>query len=587
MKLIEALNILKAPFPDGMTPWNVALVCGFTPAHLETFLAAQLRSLAAERRPVIQSGLYGDCVGNLERLATAPPDAAAVVLEWPDLDQRLGLRHLGGWTVKSSGDILQTVRARLLRLSDAVLRLAAAAPVVLCGPTLPIPPVGYSPVGQAGAFDLALRESLAAFAARVASMPGVRIVNPQLLDELSPHRDRLDVRTELSSGFPYRLAHASAVAQLLAPLLSPPSPKKGLITDLDDTVWRGILGEVGPDGVTWDLDHHSQIHGLYQQLLDSLADAGVLIAVASKNDPSVVKQAFDRADLILSRERVYPVESGWGPKSQAVARILQKWNIGGDSVVFVDDSPMELAEVRASHGDVECVLFPRDDEQAAYELLKHLRGLFGKSAVTAEDGLRLESLRSSAEIFGSNPNGNTSPDQFLEQAEAEITVDFRKDQEDPRALELINKTNQFNLNGRRFSDREWAAHLSAVDTFLLVVSYKDKFGPLGKIAVLTGRRDGAKLAVQQWVMSCRAFSRRIEHQCLAILFESFAVEEISFDFQATPRNGPLRDFITELTGTPPLTECRIGRSLFQASCPPLHHQIKGFAPWLMPTHEIA
>ncbi len=340
--------------------------------------------------------------------------------------------------------------------------------------------------------------------------------------------------------------------------------------------------------MTWDLDHRSQIHGLYQQLLDSLADAGVLIAIASKNDPSMVSQAFDRADLILTKERVYPVETGWGPKSQAVARILQKWNISGDAVVFVDDSPMELAEVRASHGDVECVLFPRDDEQAAYELLKYLRGLFGKLTVTTEDSLRLESLRSSAEIFGSDSIGRSpAPEEFLQQALAEITVDFGKDQEGPRALELINKTNQFNLNGRRFSDREWVAHVSAPDTFLIVVSYKDKFGPLGKIAVLTGRRNGANLALQQWVMSCRAFSRRIEHQCLAILFESFAVEEILLDFQATPRNGPLRNFITELTGAPPLPECRIRRSFFQANCPPLHHQVKGFAPWLTPTHEIA
>jgi len=433
--------------------------------------------------------------------------------------------------------------------------------------------VDYSPVRQAGAFDLALRESLAAFAARVASILGVRIVNSQLLDELSPHRDRLDVRTDLSSGFPYRLAHASAVAELLAPLLWPPASKKGLITDLDDTLWRGILGEVGPDGITWDLDHHSQIHGLYQQLLDSLADAGVLIAVASKNEPSMVNRAFDRADLILGKERVYPVESGWGPKSQAVARILQKWNISGDAVVFVDDSPMELAEVRASHRDVECVLFPRDDDQAAYELLKHLRGFFGKTTVTAEDSLRLESLRRSAEIFGSSPDGSTSPDQFLEQALAELTVDFRKDQQDPRALELINKTNQFNLNGRRFSDREWAAHLSAPDTFLIVVSYKDKFGPLGKIAVLTGRQDGPFITLQHWVMSCRAFSRRIEHRCLGLLFEDLAAAQVCLDFQATPRNGPLRNFLADLLGHDPQPGFLLACETFRSRCPPLHHQV--------------
>ena len=116
-------------------------------------------------------------------------------------------------------------------------------------------------------------------------LPNVRIVNPQRLDALSPPAERLDVKAELMSGFPYRTAHASVVAELLAEPLKPVMPKKGLITDLDDTLWRGILGEVGAHGVTWDLDHYSHMHGLYQQLLNSLAEAGVLIGVASKNDP--------------------------------------------------------------------------------------------------------------------------------------------------------------------------------------------------------------------------------------------------------------------------------------------------------------
>ena len=103
MKLIEALNILKSPCGAGMAPWNVALVCGFTPAHLETFLAAHLRLLAVERRPLISSGFTGIVWATWSGSFVSPPDAAAMVLEWPDLDPRLGLRHLGGWTIKQLG----------------------------------------------------------------------------------------------------------------------------------------------------------------------------------------------------------------------------------------------------------------------------------------------------------------------------------------------------------------------------------------------------------------------------------------------------------------------------------------------------
>src|SRR4029077_61081 len=105
---------------------------------------------------------------------------------------------------------------------------------------------------------------------------------------------------------------------------------------------------------------------LYQQMLVALSEAGVLIAVASKNDPEAVEEAFQRQDLILPRDRIYPMEIHWGPKSESVGRILRAWNVAADAVVFVDDSPMELAEVKATHPEIGALVFPAHDEQAAY-----------------------------------------------------------------------------------------------------------------------------------------------------------------------------------------------------------------------------
>ncbi len=145
---------------------------------------------------------------------------------------------------------------------------------------------------------------------------------------------------------------------------------------------------------------------------------------------------------------------------------------------------------------------------------------------------------------------------------------------DPRALELINKTNQFNLNGRRFTESEWQAHLRRPGAFLYVVAYKDKFGPLGKIAVIAGRRDGGLLLVDTWVMSCRAFSRRIEHQCVRLLFDQFPVEEIAFDYRPTGRNGPCYEFFAALLGNAPADGPRLPKDRFASQCPPLFHQVK-------------
>jgi FkbH-like protein len=533
-----------------------------------------LHLLLPDYQVTVATGLYGDCLGSLERAHHAACDAITVLLEWADFDPRLGIRRLGGWSPRCLDDILETVRAQTDRLQQAIARAASIARLALCLPTLPLPPVSYKPGWEAGFFELELRESLSAFACRLVQIPNVRVVNPQRLDALSPLAERLDVKAELMSGFPYRTGHASVVAELLTQLLKPASPKKGLITDLDDTLWRGLLGEVGVDGVTWDLDHFSHVHGLYQQLLNSLAEAGVLIGVASKNDPAQAAEALQRHDLLVARHRLFPVKAHWRRKSESVGEILQTWNIGADSVVFVDDSPMELAEVKAAYPAIDGLTFPVENDQACYALLEQLRDLFGKARISEEDSIRLESIRSAATRALDRTGQEGAPDDFLAQADAEITLSFGKEPPDPRALELINKTNQFNLNGRRYTESAWQAFLRDSETFLMVAAYKDKYGPLGKIAVLGGRCQGSTVFLDAWVMSCRAFTRCVEHRCLEVVFDRFGAQEVVLDFKPTERNQPLQEFLSQLQAVANGQPLRLTREAFRKQCPLLFHKVK-------------
>jgi FkbH-like protein len=351
---------------------------------------------------------------------------------------------------------------------------------------------------------------------------------------------------------------------MFARLTSDLPPKKGLITDLDDTFWKGIVGEVGVGGISWTLDRGAQIHGLYQQLLTALAGAGVLIGAASKNDPAVVEAAFARTDLILTKDDLFPIEASWEPKSRSVARILRAWNISADSVVFVDDSAMELAEVATAHPGIECLQFPTHDWQAAYHLLEQLRDRFGKSRLLDEDLLRAQSLRRSA--GDASPSPLPSYERFLDDAKPEISVEYCDSAVDPRALELINKTNQFNLNGKRQTQASLLRHLQNPGSFMMVASYKDKYGPLGKIAALCGTCLADAVHIDTWVMSCRAFSRRIEYWCMQELFEHFAADQVTFDFQPTERNSPLREFLANVLGESPSPGCKLARADFQARC---------------------
>jgi FkbH-like protein len=575
MNLIEALEISRKPVAQDAKLMCVFLGCGFTPLHLQNFLSAHLRQLFPENRIEIKTGLFGDLAGSVERLDAKGLDGLAVALEWPDLDSRLGIRELGGWQVSEVHEIASSVDLQLSRLQRALKTAARSVPVVVSLPTIPLPPLFYTPPNINSAEKTKLLLALAKFAAALSEEPGTRVLDSQALDSVSPPATRFDIKSEILSGFPYKLPHASTLAQSMALLLQSRGPKKGLITDLDDTLWSGILGEVGIEGVNWSLEHHSHIHGLYQQFLSSLASAGVLVGVASKNDAALVQQAFDRKDLLLKKDKVFPFEVHWHRKSDSVQRILKSWNIGPEAVVFIDDSPMEAAEVKAAFPTMECLVFKKDDYQAVWDLLANLRASFGKNTVSEEDAIRLESLRSAAPLLDALGQDGNASDEFLKRADAFVSFDFTKRPKDGRAFELVNKTNQFNLNGKRFSESEWNKFLADPASFLVTVTYQDKYGPLGKIAVLLGTVNEKKLHVAAWVMSCRAFSRRIEHHSLKHIFEKFDADEAVFDFQPTERNTPTQDFFLELAGEPPQLGLKISRKAFLEKAPPLFHRVEG------------
>jgi FkbH-like protein len=571
LKLTEALKITQQ-LPANAASFAVTLACGLTPLHLKTFLTAYLLQALPGRKVVVEPGLYGNLVGTVEGNLSPDLQAIAIALEWADLDQRLGYRQTGGWSPADVADIAANLGGMLQRLEAAIQRIRPSTKVVVSLPTLALPPVFTAPSWQSSEAEMRLELSLAHFASSIARLQNVSIVSRRQIDEVSPRLERFDLKADALTGLSYKIPHADHLAASFSRLICPTVPKKGLITDLDDTLWRGIVGEVGAGSVFWDLESHSQIHGLYQQLLRALADQGVLIAVASKNSLDVAQRAFARPDILLSSDKIFPFEVHWQPKSGSVERILRAWNVGADSVVFVDDSPMELAEVQAAHPGVQCILFPKGDYAAVPAFLRTLRDLFGKARVGEEDALRLQSIRRGAEFR--EASNEATPDAFLEQMKARIKLDFSGAGADPRSLELVNKTNQFNLNGWRLTETDWAKELDNPNTFVVSVGYEDKFGSLGKVAVLLGKRQGSALHVPVWVMSCRAFARRIEHLCLRVLFDRFHADSIVFDFEATSKNAPIQEFLGSLLAEKPLSSpLHLSRQAFDGGCPVLYHEV--------------
>jgi FkbH-like protein len=286
-----------------------------------------------------------------------------------------------------------------------------------------------------------------------------------------------------------------------------------------------------------------------------------------------VEQVWKRKDLLLTREDVFPLEVHWMRKSDSVRRILSTWNISADTTVFVDDSPAEVAEVQASFPELVCRVFPRNDAAAAWALLHELRDLFGKSSVSEEDSIRLRSIRE-AVVWRQESGGSGAPsDDFLRSAEARICFDSGRT-DDARAFELVNKTNQFNLNGKRYTESEWHQVLEDPSAFLTTATYEDKYGTLGKVAALIGTIRGRTVDLKSWVMSCRAFSRRIEHQCIHHLFEESGADRIRFDLVATERNEPIQDFFRSLSASPLGGIVELTKEDFFAKMPQLFHRVE-------------
>jgi len=534
MKLRDAVLLARSTAYKAGPAKILHLTCGFSPLHLSTFLLARLSQRFPDHKWDIQVGQYGDLIEACH--TSSEVEAMLVVIEYADLDPRLGLRRLSGWKRDALQDTVSTTEGRLLRLYEQI-KATRSPRIVVMPPTLPLPPIFSTGSSQISPLELLLRNLVSNFLAQVSLLHNVVVCK---LDRSTAGTSRRDVGMEFTADFPYKVDHASGVAAGLIEAAFPPAPLKGIITDLDDTLWRGLVGEVGPEGIHWSLDGNSQIHALYQQLLNSLGEQGILIGVASKNEKDVVSKALARSDILLDQTFVYPVEAHWQAKSFSVARILEIWNVLPDSVVYIDDNPMELEEVRTRFPTIRTFQFPGNVSDA-FAMLSEIRDLVHKESISAEDLIRMESIRNAGAMV---EEGRTvSPEDFLKGLGSKLLLSQDVSGEDNRALELVNKTNQFNINGIRFDVSDWKRRHIVTGAFTLIAEYTDKFGPLGKIGVLFGRIEEDCCIIDGWVVSCRAFSRRIEHAMLMAAINMFAAKSIRINFRETEKNKPVRDFL--------------------------------------------
>lgn len=289
-------------------------------------------------------------------------------------------------------------------------------------------------------------------------------------------------------------------------------PKKVLVLDLDNTLWGGVVGEVGPLGVELGETPAGEAFRDFQRLAKGLAQRGVLIAVCSKNNPEDARGPFlENSQMVLALDDIVAFEAGWTPKAEVIRSIAQTLNLGLDSFVYFDDEPAERELVRQALPEVEVVNVP--DDPAAYRDAL-LQGLwFEAVSVSNEDRMRTEQYRVEQERHKAQAIPATVEDylQSLELVGEIATID---DASMDRVLQLIGKTNQFNLTTRRHTQDTLARMLNSSSPVALTLRARDRFGDYGLVAVLVAisesSGDGETLRIDTWLMSCRIIGRTAE-----------------------------------------------------------------------------
>ena len=331
--------------------------------------------------------------------------------------------------------------------------------------------------------------------------------------------------------------------------------RKCLVFDLDNTLWGGVIGDDGLEGlVLGEGSAAGEAHLALQRYARQLKERGVILAVCSKNDPAIAEAAFrDHPEMILGRSDISAFVANWEDKSANLKAIAARLNIGLDSLVFVDDNPAERARIRQSLPMVAVPELPKDI--AHYVRCIADAGYFEAIAFTSEDRQRTEQYAANAEREALSELSGSLED-FLQGLKMTVVFGAFGAADLMRITQLFNKTNQFNTTTRRYSGEEVANFATSNEAMTLQFRLLDKFGDNGLVSAMILRPDLERsdvFEIENWVMSCRVFGRQLEFEAMNIVVEQArrrGIKALRADYIPTSKNGVISELYPSLGFSP-------------------------------------
>lgn len=320
--------------------------------------------------------------------------------------------------------------------------------------------------------------------------------------------------------------------------------KKCLILDLDNTLWGGILGEDGVHGIQIGGDYPGKAFEFFQEALIELSRHGVILTLCSKNNESDVLEVWEKNPFIrLKQEAVAAYRINWKNKADNIRELADELNIGLDSMVFIDDNPTERELVKQRLPMVEVPEFPIHP----YELPRFFKQLvdqyFKVYALTEEDKVKTEQYRLNAERHQSSA-AYSDLSEFIASLNIVLNIDAVNDFNLPRIAQMTQKTNQFNLTTKRYSESD--LHQFVCDGWMIYcISVKDKFGDNGITGAIVMHGNEKRIEIDSLLLSCRILGKGIERVFLMSLLNNLkerGFQIVEATFVPTPKNSQVFDF---------------------------------------------
>lgn len=368
---------------------------------------------------------------------------------------------------------------------------------------------------------------------------GVYVITPTEILDLYPVADFYDERGDELGCVPYTPTFFTALGTIVARRFHAMqrAAHKVIVLDCDQTLWGGVCGEDGARGICLDAPRH-----MLQEFMRAQHAAGRLLAVCSKNNEEDVNDVFvQRLDMPLRREHFAALRLNWQPKSENIKSIAKELNLGLDSFIFVDDNPVECAEVEASCPEVLTLQLPENAADIP-QFLKHCWA-FDLLKVTAEDVRRGEMYREGRQREELRAQSGSLA-EFLAGLDVKIQIAPMTEAQVPRVAQLTHRTNQFNLTTVRRSEAE--IQRMAGNASVLTVSVTDRFGDYGLVGVIIYEVTNDTLDVETFLLSCRVLGRGVEYEILARLGHLACEHKkrwVNVHFHPSARNKPAQDFL--------------------------------------------